>query len=502
MFMLAVESEYYSIQAPLIHKSPVEDLNDSNMAKLVVHLVKLFEKENTELFKGKAPGVPGPKFRYSKSEMLGLYAFATFRGYRSCRKIEEFLDDKSKACMYITNQKLPRKSKINQFKNDYEYLIKYFFKFTVQFGFKMGLVDFKIISIDSTPIEAYVNEFRSLSIAQIIYLEDLIYDYSFDKATRIIWSKIKRFFFMDELPEDMIDLIDEIHHNLNEHSRQLLQIALTSKKARNEILDTLEVLKENYDGNNRVSVTDPEARKMHMKDDTIKFAYLLQTVVDVKTGLILMQRIVEDKTDRHQLKPTIDYIIETYNVVPEYILADNGYYGLDQIEYAYSQGIIPIISDRNDAMKSNGTCSDNPHAKCNMHFDPIKIEFTCLNNQKLKVDGIVEKDGELKLRFRTLECPNCPYKKECAKNNKYRVLYESFNPFFIERKKAFLSQKGQQIYKLRAIHSEGAFSEIKEIQEFKQSKRRGRTKVEIDLILEAIVFNLRKIRNHLNVTLI
>jgi len=239
-----------------------------------------------------------------------------------------------------------------------------------------------------------------------------------------------------------------------------------------------------------------------MKDDTIKFAYLLQTVVDVKTGLILMQKIVEDKTDRYQLTPAIDYIIETYNVVPEYILADNGYYGLDQIEYAYSQGIIPIIPDRNDAMKINGTFSDNPHAKCNMHFDSKKLEYTCLNNKKLKVYGIVEKDGELKLRFRTLECPNCPYKKECTKNNKYRVLYEPFNPFFIARKRAFLSQKGQLIYKLRAIHSEGTFSEIKEIQEFKQSKRRGRQKVEIDLILEAIVFNLRKIRKQLNATLI
>lgn len=171
--MLEVKSNYHSIQAPLIYKSPVEDLDDSNLAKLVVHLVKLFEKENTELFKGKAPGTPGPKFKYSKSEMLGLYAFATFRGHRSCRKIEGFLDDKSKACMHITNEKLPRKSKINQFKNDYSYLIDQFLKFTVQFGFKLGLVDFKIISIDSTPIESYVNEFRSLSIAQIIYLEDL-----------------------------------------------------------------------------------------------------------------------------------------------------------------------------------------------------------------------------------------------------------------------------------------------------------------------------------------
>ena len=500
--MLAVESKYYSIQAPLIYKSPVEDLDDFHIVKLVVHLVKLFEKENPRLFEGKTKGTPGPKFKYKTSEMLGLYFFATFRGHRPCRKIEAFLDDKNKACMYITNEKLPRKSKINQFKNDYEYLIKHFLKYTVKFGFKLGLVDFKIISIDSTPIEAHVNEFRSLSIGQIIYLEDLIYDYSFDKSKQTIWHKIKRFFFMDELPEDMIDLIDEIHHNLNEHGRQLLQIALTSKKARNKILDTLELLKENYDGKHRVNLTDPEARKMHMKDDTIKFAYLLQTVVDVKTGLILMQRIVQDKTDRYQLKPAIDYIIETYNVVPEYILADNGYYGLDQIEYAYSQGITPIIPDRNDAMKTNGTYSDNPHAKCNMHFDPIKMEFTCPNNQKLKVDGIIEKDNELKLRFKTHECPNCPYKKECAKNSKYRILYEPLNPFFIERKRAFLSQKGQKIYKLRAIHSEGTFSEIKEIHEFKQSKRQGRTKVEIDLILEAIVFNLRKIRNHLNVTLI
>ena len=500
--MLAVESKYCSIQTPLIYKSPVEDLDDSHMAKLVVHLVKLFEKENPELFKGKASGVPGPKFRYDKSEMLGLYVFATFRGHRSCRKIEAFLDDQSKACMYITNEKLPRKSKINQFKNEYAYLIEYFLKFTVKFGFDFGLVDFKIVSIDSTPIEAYVNEFRSLSIGQILYLEDLIYDYSLDKSTRNRWNKIKRFFFNDELPEYMIDLIDEIHHNLNKHGRQLLQIALTSNKARDEILDIIEVLKENYDGNNRVNLTDPEARKMHMKDDTIKFAYLLQTVVDVKTGLIIMQRIVEDKTDRYQLKPAIDYIIETYNVVPEYILADNGYYGLDQIEYAYSKGITPIIPDRNDAMKINGTCSDNPHTKCNMHFDPIKLEFTCLNNQKLKVDGIVEKDNELKLRFKTPECPNCPYKKECAKNSKYRVLYEPFNPFFIERKKAFLSPEGEKIYKLRGIHSEGVFSEIKEIQEFEQSKRRGRQKVEIDLTLEAIVVNFRKIRNHLNATLI
>ena len=76
--MLAVESRYYSIQAPLIYRAPVEDLDDSNMVKLVAHLVNLFEKENPKLFKGKAPGVPGPKFKYSKSEMIGFICFCYF----------------------------------------------------------------------------------------------------------------------------------------------------------------------------------------------------------------------------------------------------------------------------------------------------------------------------------------------------------------------------------------------------------------------------------------
>ena len=61
-------------------------------------------------------------------------------------------------------------------------------------------------------------------------LEDLIIDYSFDKSTRPVWNKIKRYFYNDELPSEMIELIDEIYHNLNKYGRELLQVALYSKK--------------------------------------------------------------------------------------------------------------------------------------------------------------------------------------------------------------------------------------------------------------------------------
>lgn len=78
VFMLAVDKEYYSIQTPLICRSPVDDLDDYHMVKLIVYLVKLFEKENAGLFKGKSKGVPGPKFKYTKSEMLAFVCFCYF----------------------------------------------------------------------------------------------------------------------------------------------------------------------------------------------------------------------------------------------------------------------------------------------------------------------------------------------------------------------------------------------------------------------------------------
>ena len=387
-------------------------------------------------------------------------------------------------------------------RNTHEYLIDEFLKFTVKFGVKFDLVDFKIISIDSTPIEAYVNEYRCMSIEQITYLEDLIIDLSMNKSKRPVWNKIRRYFYNGELPNDMIELIDEIYHNLNKSGRELLQVALCSKKSRDMILGVIDELKDNYDGKHYVSLTDPESHKMHMKDGTTRYAYLLQTVKDVKTGLTIMQRLVQDKTDRYQIKPAIDYIIETYDVVPKYILADNGYYGLDQIEYAYSKGITPVIPDINDAMKNNGTKNDNPYAKCNLPFNPKTLSFTCPYNQELTTQGFKIKDDELYIVFKTDACPECPYRKECAKNSKYRELYEPFNPYFFDRKEFFLSKKGKIMYKFRAIHSEGGLAELKEIQEFSQSKRRRLKKVEIDLKLEAIVSNIKKIKKHLNVTLI
>ena len=77
----------------------------------------MFKKENPSLFKEKRESCSrGPHVKYTKSEMLGLYIFATFRGQRSCRRIADWLTDHSKAFQYITNNKYSKKSKLTNLK--------------------------------------------------------------------------------------------------------------------------------------------------------------------------------------------------------------------------------------------------------------------------------------------------------------------------------------------------------------------------------------------------
>lgn len=501
--MIRVAPIQRCLQSKLILEKPGDNLDDEHMAKLIVYLINDFEKKKPFLFHERnVNGKLGPKFQNELKELLGLYIFATFRLQRTCRKIESFLSDKNEACEYITNNTLPKKSKINEFKNEYSYLINEFLLFTVEFGVQFNLVDFKIVTVDSTTVEAGVDEYRRLRYEQVIYLENLILKYSKSKGKASIWKKLRKFFYYKELEDKMVDLIEDIYKKLNKHGRKLLIIALKSKRACKEILEFIEILKDNCAQGKMVNLTDPYTKRVLLKKGKTKFGYLIQTVTDAKTGLIIMQNVVEESTDAGQLIQAIDYIQHTYGKTPQYIIADNGYYKIESLEYAFYNGITPIVPDRTESMNNNGTKNDNQFAKHNMPFDAINNNFTCPYGQKLTPTKTKMIYGVLNNVYSTDKCPECPYKDQCAKTHKHRKLYEPASPAFLEEKRIFQSSKGKKLYKLRPAYSEGNFADLKSHQEFHKSRRIGFNKVDIDLKLEAIVINIKKIKKHLNVTLI
>lgn len=117
-----------------------------------------------------------------------------------------------------------------------------------------------------------------------------------------------------------------------------------------------------------------------MKKSKVMFGYLVQTVTYGKTGLNMMQNVVEQKTDVNQLIYAIDYIQHTYCKTPEYILADNRDYKIKSLEYAFYNGIKPIIPYRSESMNNNGKKTIHLQ-KNNFPFDSINKHFTCLTEE-------------------------------------------------------------------------------------------------------------------------
>ena len=142
-----------------------------------------------------------------------------------------------------------------------------FFQHTIDLGLEFGLVEGDAVTLDSTKIKAYANDFKTLSIGQLEYLLDLIYDLSFDNSKNSKWFQLRKYFFSDKLPEELVDLVEEIDNNLNQHGINLLKNALQSKNKRDWAIGWLDELVGNYDGKKRVNLTDPESRKMKMKDE-------------------------------------------------------------------------------------------------------------------------------------------------------------------------------------------------------------------------------------------
>ena len=67
--------------------------------------------------------------------------------------------------------------------------INEFLIYTVEFAAKFNLVDFEVVTLDSTTIEASVDEYRRLKYEQIIYLENLIKKYGKSKGKKEYFGK-------------------------------------------------------------------------------------------------------------------------------------------------------------------------------------------------------------------------------------------------------------------------------------------------------------------------
>ena len=87
------------------------------------------------------------------------------------------------------------------------------------------------------------------------------------------------------MKNELNDLLNELHYNLNSSGIDLLKLSLKSSRNFDKVLKRIKLMEDNINGENSVSTIDPEARHMLDKDGNMGLNYNYQTVTDNKYGI-------------------------------------------------------------------------------------------------------------------------------------------------------------------------------------------------------------------------
>ena len=477
-----------------------QNLNEDNIVFTVKKLVSNFKRDFPLLFESDFKSQGRPK-EYYLDELLGFVVYGVYNNRFSCRKLANWINNNDESVNYILNDKKPKKSIIHLFLQEHGLLINAFFHYTVILGINLGLIDGECVGVDGSIVKANANNFRLIKIEEIEFLQNLIFDYGRNWCKNSIWYKIHQHINVNKKQEDIIDLIDEIHENLNKNALNLLKTALISMDNMYYVLDFLDVLKSNYDGKHTISLTDPESRWMMDKKENMGLNYNYQVAVDSKNGMVVGQYLTQNATDSKELFEMLHEIKIQMGINPKVLVADNGYMDDNVIKYAYDNNIRLIIPDRNESSKNKSKNREKPYHKVNFMYDWKTDSFICPMGEHLHYKNDRKLNGEWMRVYSTNKCKTCSVKKQCTKS-RVREIFEPVYDLRWKMKADYQSPEGKLYYKKRANINESHFGLLRNARNFQKLNRNGMKNAEKELTLRSIAHNIQKIHEKLNATLI
>ena len=349
--------------------------------------------------------------------------------------------------------------------------------------------------------------------AQILYLHNFIKKHYGDylNGESNVWQMLNNYFYCSHMYcEELSSIISELESILPVPGMELLKFAVLTEKRTKKTIKRLEHMIENIDGENSVSITDPEARHMEDKQGIMGLNYNLQAGVDSKFGFIIGNYVTQSSNDVNELIKavrTINEILET----DEYVLvADNGYWQIKHLEEIYDTNVMVIIPDQGAAARQKlinsrknqlkiepDKINENTFKKDNFIYLPYEDAYLCPFGMLLTRHDKYNKPNRKTKKYACDHCDECPYKALCAKDKDRREFREPLNPAVEEAKFFFYSEFGQDYYSHRAHFAESTFGILFESRNFRGPKTRGLGRVNSEMIRATTTHNLKKIDKHM-----
>src|SRR5437773_3558864 len=188
-----------------------------------------------------------------------------------------------------------------------------------------------------------------------------------------------------------------------------------------QALDELEKLRSRKP-RARVSVSEPEARRMRQADGGVAPNYNVQISADAAQSLIVDVKVTQAANDSEQLAPAVGRIAARLGRQPRQMLADGDYTNRRSIEAIAELGVDYVGSLRKGGAEKDNTGTGR-FTTAVFVYDAEHDHYVCPGDKHLRYEGRHKhKSGNFFYRYEALawDCQNCPLKPQCCPGNQHR----------------------------------------------------------------------------------
>jgi transposase len=416
----------------------------------------------------KATGRPG----YAPADLLKFYIYGYLNRVRSSRRLEAETHRNIEVIWLLGHLK-PDFKTIADFRKDNKKAFRQVFREFVLLCRQLDLFGRELLAVDGTRIKAVNNK-----------------DRNFTRSTLTTYVKEA-----DERLETYLKRLDEGDGEENASgagsggpgTKDLAEKIAAIQGKRDRYKAMLKTLDQT--GESQISLTDPDSRAMAAMTK-VGVGYNIQVAVDVKHKLIVEQAVSNQVVDMGLLHQTAEPARAILGVDEIDVVADKGYFKIEDIEACEQAGLIPHVPkpQRGAAVRQGFFAKDE------FHYDPDQDVYSCPAGAKLYPLYKSKSRDNTKIDYANrVACKDCTLKTRCTANA-YRRVSRLENEAVLDRMAARLKAR-PDILDRRRDSVEHPFGSIKQWMNQGAFLMKGLDKVRAEFSLTALVYNLRRAIN-------
>ena len=242
-------------------------------------------------------------------------------------------------------------------------------------------------------------------------------------------------------------------------------------------------------GEDQISLTDPDSRAMAAHTH-VAVGYNVQVAVDIKHKLIVEQQVTNQVVDMGLLTETAEPAKEILGVETIDVVADKGYFKIEDIEACEKAGMVPYVP----RPQRGPSVREGLFRKDEFKYDAETDSMICPAGQQLHPYSSSLIRGLKKINYANrAACRDCPLRPRCTKNQ-FRSVSRLENEAVLDRMAARLALR-PGILDQRREAVEHPFGTIKQWMYQGAFLMRGLEKVRAEFSLTALAYNLRRVLN-------